>query len=102
VVILLVPSSIFCILYLQWQYVFKAPEKQVAPAPVPIVVEGPKRDLKALLHPEHHVSRDPGVRTFSWNITKAKLTPNGVEKEVFLINGMLKWLQSAACYGDFV
>jgi hypothetical protein len=45
------------------------------------------RDLKFLLHPEDHVSRDPEIRRYVWNITKAIRAPDGVEKEVFLING---------------
>ena len=49
---------------------------------------GNERDLKWLLHPEDHVSRDPCVRHLSWNITKAMISPNGVKKEVFLINGI--------------
>jgi len=33
------------------------------------------------------LSREPGVRHFSWNISNVTIAPNGVEKEVFLING---------------
>jgi hypothetical protein len=46
-----------------------------------------KRDLGIFLHPEDHISREPNVLHFSWNITKATIAPDGVEKNVFLING---------------
>jgi hypothetical protein len=48
-----------------------------------------ERSLRWLLHPESHVSRDPGVRHLSWNITKATIAPNGVKKDVFLVNGVV-------------
>lgn len=52
------------------------------------------RSLRWLLHPEDHVSRDPGVRHFSWNITKETIAPNGVKKDVFLINGAVYFCPS--------
>jgi hypothetical protein len=48
-----------------------------------------ERSLRWFLHPESHVSRDPGVRHFLWNITKATIAPNGVKKDVFLVNGIV-------------
>lgn len=58
--------------------------------PITVTGPGPERDLKFMLHPEEHVSRDPCIRKFSWNITKETIAPNGVEKNVFLINGTSK------------
>lgn len=46
----------------------------------------PSRDLRFSLHPEVHVSRAAGVRSFSWEITKKTASPDGVQKKVFLIN----------------
>lgn len=46
-----------------------------------------KRDFGIFLHPEDHVSREPNVLHLSWNITKAIIAPDGVEKSVFLIDG---------------
>jgi hypothetical protein len=85
--ILLIPLTIFSILYLQWQSAFESPGSKLTKPLDPVLVTGPDRDLKLLLHPEDHVSRESGIINFSWNITKAKIAPNGVEKDVFLING---------------
>lgn len=46
-----------------------------------------ERDFGILLHPKDHVLRQPNVLHSSWNITKAIIAPDGVEKNVFLING---------------
>lgn len=46
-----------------------------------------KRQMTIYLHPEEHSSHEPETRYFLWNITKATVAPDGVEKEVFLING---------------
>jgi hypothetical protein len=89
--ILLIPLTIFFILYLQWQSAFEAPGSNLTEPPGPVMVAGPERDLKLLLHPEDHVSRDSGTIHLFWNITKAKVAPNGVEKDVFLINGMTNY-----------
>lgn len=94
---LLVLSSVLSFTYLQWQYTSEVPRPIIAESPSHLgpakpgdqpVQEGPKRDLKLLLHLDEHVSRAPGTRQFSWNITKAQIAPDGVEKDVFLINSM--------------
>jgi hypothetical protein len=85
-VLLTLPLTIVFVLYLQWHSFKGVPETLVTEQPQ---VGGPERDLKSLLHPEDHVSRDPSIRNFSWNITKGTIAPNGVQKEVFLINGMM-------------
>lgn len=46
-----------------------------------------KGDIKFVLHPEDHVSRDAKVIHLSWNITKAPLAPDGVQRDVIFING---------------
>lgn len=83
---LLIIFSTFLILYPQWHSVLKIPEKQIT--------ETLNRDLKLLLHPEDHVSREPSARKFVWNITKAKIAPDGVEKDVLLINSTSNGIQS--------
>ena len=90
VTLLFIPLSIFFILYLQWHSAFIKPVSTIAENPDSITAPGPERDLKLLLQPEAHVSRDAEVRRFSWNITKSMRAPNGVQKEVYLINGMIK------------
>jgi hypothetical protein len=39
------------------------------------------------LHPEEHIFRDPTTIRHIWNITSSRVAPDGVSKDVFLING---------------
>lgn len=55
--------------------------------------KGMKRDFGIFLHPEDHVLREPNVLRLSWNITKAIIAPDGVEKNVFLINGTTHFIK---------
>jgi hypothetical protein len=84
--LLFIPLTIFFVLYTQKLSPSQVPEVKLAGHLVPITKPSPHRDLKLLLHPEDHVSRDPVNIHFSWNITKAIIAPNGVRKDVFLIN----------------
>jgi hypothetical protein len=87
VTVTLIVSTIF-ILWLQWHSAFEGQGLNPPEPSGPSIVPGSERDLKLLLHPEAHVSRDPGIRRFSWSIKKAKkIAPDGVQKDVFLING---------------
>ncbi|TVY51222.1 Laccase-1 [Lachnellula cervina] len=70
--------------------------------PITVTGPGPERDLKFMLHPEEHVSRDPCIRKFSWNITKETIAPNGVEKNVFLINDQFPGPTIEARSGDIL
>jgi hypothetical protein len=81
-------SSICFFTYLQWQYAYGVPQRMPAESFSHLAPAEPKNDLKLLLHPDAHVSRAPSVRQYSWNVTKARIAPDGVEKDVFLINGM--------------
>ena len=87
-----IPVIIFFVLYLQWNVAFKPPSTGLAELtqpnndpPEPVVT--PPRDLKIVLHPEDHITRAPNTRHLLWNVTKSTIAPNGVEKDVFLING---------------
>lgn len=84
--LIIIPSSIVLILYLQWYPALEAWSRIQPQLSGHVTTTGPERDLKLLLHPEDHVSRDAGVRHFSWNITTAAIAPDGVQKDVFLIN----------------
>lgn len=44
------------------------------------------RDFTITLNPNEHNDREAHTRTFSWNITSALLRPDGVNREVILIN----------------
>jgi hypothetical protein len=90
--LLLIPLTIFFILYLQWHSAFEPSGSKLTEVQNHVALAGPERDLKFILHPEDHVSRDPETRYFSWNITKAAIAPNGAQKEVLLINS------TANCY----
>jgi len=85
----LILSIIIVLFFLQWNTAFEILGSNLREHSDPVMVTGPgpERDLKFMLYPEEHVSRDPGIRKLSWNITKATRAPDGVEKDVFLING---------------
>jgi FtsP/CotA-like multicopper oxidase with cupredoxin domain len=83
---LLIIFSTFLILYHRWYFALNIKETQIT--------DPFDRDVKLLLHPEDHVWREPIIRHFVWNITRAKIAPDGVEKDVLLINS-----KSAGCHG---
>lgn len=39
------------------------------------------------LHAEDHIFREPVAHHYTWHVTKAYRRPDGVKKEVYLING---------------
>lgn len=43
--------------------------------------------LGYLLHPQAHASRPPTTLVFNWTITSGLRSPDGVEKQVYLVNG---------------
>ena len=43
--------------------------------------------LAYLLHPQKHASRPPTTLVFNWTITSGLRSPDGVEKQVYLVNG---------------
>lgn len=48
------------------------------------------QQLAIALHPEEHVWRDAKTLHFHWNVTLGTMSPDGVEKQVYLVNG-LSW-----------
>lgn len=46
-----------------------------------------EKDPIIVLHPEDHIHREPLTIHLSWNITKGRLAPDGVFRDVILING---------------
>lgn len=40
------------------------------------------------LHPLEHSTRDPTTLTFEWHVTLGTRAPDGVEKQVYLVNGV--------------
>lgn len=87
IILFLMPLIALFILIQLWQAEFYALGPTLAQHPHPAQEPGHERDVKWFLHPEDHVSRDPVIRRLSWNITKATMAPNGVKKDVYLING---------------
>ncbi|CAK7218702.1 hypothetical protein SEUCBS140593_003643 [Sporothrix eucalyptigena] len=59
-----------------------------------------ENDLIIYLHPEDHIHREPQVIHMSWNITKARLAPDGVFRDVILINGKFSGPTIEARTGD--
>ncbi|PTB73372.1 multicopper oxidase [Trichoderma longibrachiatum ATCC 18648] len=52
------------------------------------------------LHPTEHSTRDPTTLTFDWHVTLGRRAPDGVEKEVYLINGQFPGPTIEARSGD--
>lgn len=48
----------------------------------------PAKQLAIPLHPELHVSRGAKKLEFHWNVTLGTMAPDGVEKQVYLVNGL--------------
>lgn len=53
----------------------------------PIQFESHHSEDRFALHPEDHVLRQPSTRYLDWYITSGFRRPDGVLKEVYLING---------------
>lgn len=79
----LVTLIILFVLYPQWRSEFQAPAPKLRQHPDSAQGPALERDLKWLLHPEDHVSREPAVRHFQWNITKASIAPMALQKMCF-------------------
>ncbi|EFX02163.1 iron transport multicopper oxidase fet3 [Grosmannia clavigera kw1407] len=58
------------------------------------------RAIKLVLHPEDHVSREAKATRLSWNITMARLAPDGVQRDVILVNGQFPGPTVEARSGD--
>lgn len=56
--------------------------------------------LNIELHPEEHTTREPATSEFTWQITSALRSPDGVEKLVYLINGQFPGPTIEARSGD--
>ena len=48
--------------------------------------------LAYLLHPHEHASRPPTTLVFNWTITSGLRSPDGVEKQVYLVNGKMTFV----------
>jgi hypothetical protein len=99
VTLLFTLSALFTV-FLRWNSALKTAETTKTDPLNLAAVREPERDLGFLLHPEDHVSREPGVRRFVWNITKATIAPDGVQKEVFLINSLSHCIQTSDLEGE--
>lgn len=55
-----------------------------SPPPAPL-----QPGAEIILHPEDHVLRQPQVIKHTWNVTSSRMSPDGVSKDIILVNGML-------------
>lgn len=70
---------------------------QLAPGPlIPLGVPGQRHSKYEIaarphieLRPENHVYREPATQYLDWRVTTGSLRPDGVLKQVYLINGLL-------------
>ncbi|KHO00390.1 Multicopper oxidase family protein [Metarhizium album ARSEF 1941] len=58
------------------------------------------KQLAIALDPEKHVSRSAATREFHWNVTLGAMAPDGVEKQVYLVNGAFPGPTIEARSGD--
>ncbi|OAA53343.1 ferro-O2-oxidoreductase [Cordyceps fumosorosea ARSEF 2679] len=59
----------------------------VTPTPTPVVLPDPAQEAGYILHPKDHIAREPTTLRMSWSVTRELRKPDGVEKQVYLING---------------
>ncbi|ATY65915.1 ferro-O2-oxidoreductase [Cordyceps militaris] len=55
--------------------------------PTPIVLPDPAQETGFILHPKDHFAREPKTLRMTWNVTRELRQPDGVEKQIYLING---------------
>ncbi|KAK2612625.1 hypothetical protein QQS21_001397 [Conoideocrella luteorostrata] len=60
----------------------------------------PPKQLAIALYPENHAFRDAKTLEFHWNVTLGKKSPDGVEKAVYLVNGVFPGPTIEARSGD--
>jgi hypothetical protein len=51
------------------------------------VEDTPAIDDRFMLHPENHIHRQPKTISLQWNVTKEAHRPDGVLRDIYLING---------------
>ncbi|KAM4061208.1 multicopper oxidase domain-containing protein [Hirsutella rhossiliensis] len=67
---------------------------------LPIAKHENEKQIALALHPEQHVTRGPATLVFNWTITLGTRAPDGVEKEVYLVNGQFPGPTVEARSGD--
>ncbi|KFG83051.1 Multicopper oxidase family protein [Metarhizium anisopliae] len=60
------------------------------------------QQLAIALHPEEHVWRGAKTLHFHWNVTLGTMSPDGVEKQVYLVNGAFPGPTIEARSGDSI
>ncbi|KAK2606296.1 hypothetical protein QQS21_003344 [Conoideocrella luteorostrata] len=68
--------------------------------PAPDEASKEEQSRLMLLHPDHHVRREPKTIHLSWNITQDKRSPDGVLKSIYVINGQFPGPLIEARSGD--
>ncbi|KAL1859074.1 hypothetical protein VTK73DRAFT_7603 [Phialemonium thermophilum] len=106
---LVVAASVFFVLLLQWRLVLDSSSLATTWAGSGQAGSGAgttgvsrHRDLKILLHPDDHVSRDPRVQNLSWTLSSGEQAPDGVTRRVLLVNGQFPGPTIEARPGDIL
>lgn len=73
--------------------------RQVLPQSTPTEIS-PLEELDHVLHPESHIHRKPSTFHHEWTITEAARRPDGVRKDVYLVNNLLPGPVLEARSGD--
>lgn len=57
------------------------------PTPTPVILPDPAQETGFVLNPQDHNARAPKTLRITWNVTRELRQPDGVEKQIYLING---------------
>ncbi len=87
-IIILVPSAIFCAYTYQNIWLAAARRNLHLFGSAPTSTPSFAGEASIRLHPEEHVFRKTKTITQHWHVTKERRAPDGVWKDVFLINGI--------------
>lgn len=68
---------------------------------LPLAEHERQKQISLALHPERHISRGPATLIFNWTVTLGTRAPDGVEKQVYLVNGTSRLIRiRCACPFD--
>ncbi|KAJ6781645.1 hypothetical protein PWT90_01395 [Aphanocladium album] len=91
--LLLVTATLYTVVALRYSHAtplpfsWIAPQHGVAETTKPVTDAHENDGDRFALHPESHISRPPRTLKFDWKVTRQQARPDGVLRDVYLING---------------
>ncbi|KAJ3494552.1 hypothetical protein NLG97_g4007 [Lecanicillium saksenae] len=92
-VLLLATATLYAVVALRYSHAASLPFSWITPqhgtagTTYPISDKQGEDSDRFALHPELHISRSPRTLRFDWNVTRQPARPDGVLRDVYLING---------------